>query len=90
MCAKFNEYSPLVRSTVRKPAAFSARLGTIQTLFKTDCNFFVKSVDKFPISETHRRSVMAKHIYNTTPRITPFGTMRDVIFCSISKPSVIS
>lgn len=51
MCAKFNEYSPLVRSTVRKPAEFSARLGTIQTLFKTDCNFFVKSVDKFLISE---------------------------------------
>ena len=45
MCAKFNEYHH------PKPAAFSARLGTIQTLFKTDCNFFVKSVDKFPISE---------------------------------------
>lgn len=55
-----------------------------------DCNFSMKSVDKFPILETHRRYVMAKHIYNTTPRITPFGTMRDVIFCSISKPSVIS
>ena len=30
---------------------FFARLGTVQTLFKTDCNFFVKSVDKFLISE---------------------------------------
>ena len=51
MCAKFNEYSPLVWSTVRKPAAFSARLDTIQTLLKTDCNISVKSVDKFLISE---------------------------------------
>lgn len=45
MCAKFNEYNH------PKPAAFFARLDTIQTLFKTDCNFFVKSVDKFLISE---------------------------------------
>ena len=45
MYAKFNEYNH------PKPAAFSARLGTIQTLFKKDCNFFVKSVDKFLISE---------------------------------------
>lgn len=45
MCAKFNEYNH------PKPAAFFARLDTIQTLFKTDCNFSVKSVDKFLISE---------------------------------------
>lgn len=45
MCAKFNEYNH------PKPAAFFARLDTIQTLFKTDCNFFVKSVDKFLVSE---------------------------------------
>ena len=51
MCAKFNEYSHLAQSAGRKPTAFFARLGTIQTLFKTDCNFFVKSVDKFLISE---------------------------------------
>lgn len=51
MCAKFNEYSHLVQSTGRKPAAFFARLDTIQTLLKTDCNFSVKSVDKFLISE---------------------------------------
>ena len=57
MCAKFNEYSPLVRSTVRKPAAFSARLGTIQTLFKTHCNFSVKSVDKFLISEYYALAI---------------------------------
>ena len=51
MCAKFNEYSHLVQSTGRKPAAFFSRLDTIQTLLKTDCNFSVKSVDKFLISE---------------------------------------
>ena len=45
MCAKFNEYNH------PKPAAFFARLDTIQTLLKTDCNFSVKSVDKFLVSE---------------------------------------
>ena len=51
MCAKFNEYNHPAQSAGRKPTAFSARLGTIQTLFKTHCNFFVKSVDKLLISE---------------------------------------
>lgn len=57
MCAKFNEYNHPAQSTGRKPAAFSARLGTIQTLFKTDCNFFVKSVDKFLISEYYALAI---------------------------------
>ena len=57
MCAKFNEYSHLVQSTGRKPTAFFARLGTIQILFKTDCNFFVKSVDKFLISEYYALAI---------------------------------
>ena len=57
MCAKFNEYSHLVQSTGRKPAAFFARLYTIQTLLKTDCNFSVKSVDKFLISEYYALAI---------------------------------
>ena len=51
MCAKFNEYNH------PKPAAFFARLDTIQTLFKTDCNFSVKSVDKFLISEYYALAI---------------------------------
>ena len=52
MCAKINEYNHPAQSTGRKPAAFFfACLDTIQTLFKTHCNFSMKSVDKFLISE---------------------------------------